>query len=251
MDTSPLYLDWQFWSALGSVTAIVLSQLPPMKLWFRPSRLDLEVHSRVQITHKIGNPNLCLFVSINNSGGRTIQVRSIEIVLSRDSTMIASLPAQNYFENTASQTAILFVPFTLKPGDTWAHPAVFLNLFDRAREKLYRTSELALKKDIQKKINARPSDDKSAVVAEPELISPFISIFDKLFIWEPGEYVMELSLNTKPENSALSEKYRFTLYESDSLELKSHIDDYKFGGGISYDINSHAGVFIPITKHTN
>ncbi|MEN3785461.1 hypothetical protein ABDZ30_04740 [Aeromonas veronii] len=249
MDTSPLYLDWQFWSALGTVTAIVLSQLPPVKLWFRPRRLEVEVHSRIQLTHKVGNPNVGMFVNLNNIGGRALQIRSIEIEIVRDGKPLLTLPAQNYFENTASQAAILFVPFFLRPGDSWSHPVIFLNLFDRTDEKFYRESESALKKDIQKKLNTRSKEENELVIAEPELVEPFTKMFNKLFIWNPGEYVIKLSVFARPGNIIFSEKYRFTLFESDAEELKSQSEDYKTGGGISYNLDSHIGVFIPISKH--
>ncbi len=163
----PFYADWQFWSAIAAVIAIVLSQLPPVRLWFRPRRLEVEVHSRVQITHKVGNPNLGMYVSVRNTGGRELRVRSLQISLSRDGTSLGSLPAQNYFETASSQSTVLFVPFSLKPGETWAHGTNFLHLFDRATEKLYRASESFLGAEIRRKLDARPENDKRAVVADP------------------------------------------------------------------------------------
>jgi len=37
---TPAYLDWKFWSAIVALLALVLSQLPPLHLWFRPRRLE-------------------------------------------------------------------------------------------------------------------------------------------------------------------------------------------------------------------
>ena len=48
---SPLYLDWTFWAALLSLVAIILSQLPPVHLLVRPKRLEVEVHSRIRVSH--------------------------------------------------------------------------------------------------------------------------------------------------------------------------------------------------------
>lgn len=246
---TPLYLDWQFWAAVVAGLALVLSQLPPVALWFRPRRLEVEVHSRIQVTHKVGNPNLGMFVSVRNTGGRELRIRSLRIVLARDNSPLANLPAQNYFENPSSQSSVLFVPFTLKPGDTWAHGTNFLNFFDRATEKLYRESESKLGADIRLKLDMRPEDDKNAVVAELDLVAPFVSLFHQLFIWQPGEYVAELIVETEPGSASFSRKYRFTLYESDSAELRAHIDDYRFGGGISYNADKHVGVFVPLSQH--
>jgi len=247
--STPLYLDWQFWAAVVAGLALILSQLPPVVLWFRPRRLEVEVHSRIQVTHKVGNPNVGMFVSVRNTGGRELRIRSLRIVLARDNSPLANLAAQNYFESPSSQSSVLFVPFTLKPGDTWAHGTNFHNLFDRATEKLYREAEFKLGADIRRKLDAKAEDDKNAVVAEPDLVTPFMNLFDKLFIWQPGEYVAELIVEEEPGSASFSRKYRFTLYESDSSELRAHIEDYKFGGGVSYNIDKHAGVFVPLSQH--
>lgn len=245
----PLYMDWQFWSAIVAALAVLLSQLPPVYLWFRPRRLEVEVHSRIQVTHKVGNPNVGIFVSIRNTGGRELRIRSLRIALTRDDVPLVNLIAQNYFENPSSQSSVLFVPFTLKPGDTWAHGTNFLNFFDRTTEKLYREAESALAADIRKKLQERPEDDKAMVIAEPKMVKPFMELFNKLFVWQPGEYIAELIVEAEPGSASFNRKYRFTLYESDSAELKAHTEDYKFGGGVSYNVEKHVGVFVPLSHH--
>lgn len=246
----PIYLNWEFWSAVAAVIAIILSQLPPIYLWFRPRRLEVEVHSRVQVTHKVGNPNLSMFVSVRNTGGRELRISKIQIALSRDNISLGTFPAQNYFENPSSQSSVLFVPYSLKPDETWAHATTFLNFFDRTTEKIYRESESALKADIRKKLDARPKKDEQPVVAEQALVTPFLTLFDRLFVWLPGEYVAELSVLTESSTVSFSRKYRFTLYESDCAELRSHVEDYKFGGGLSYNVDRHMGVFVPLSQHS-
>lgn len=246
---TPFYLDWKFWSVVVSGIAIVLSQLPPVYLWFRPKRLEVEVHSRIQITHKVGNPNVGLHVSISNTGGRELRIRGLQLNLSRDTKPLLSLPAQNYFETPSAQSSVLFVPFSLKPEEHWSHGVNFLNLFDRATEKFYRESESALASDIRQKIQARDADDKQLVMAEPALVTPFMGLFNKLFIWEPGEYIVELVVKAQPGSASYTKKYRFTLYESDTAELKSHTEDYRSGGGISYNVDRHVGVFVSISEH--
>ncbi|MBO1012039.1 hypothetical protein IPU70_00665 [Achromobacter sp. SD115] len=247
--SNPLYLDWQFWSTVLALSALVLSQVPPVHLWFRPRRLDVEVHSRLQVTHRVGNPNVGMYVSVRNTGGRELDVRAMRLSVSRDDNHLCKLPAQNYFETPSSQSSVLFVPFSLKPGENWSHGTNFLQLFDRATEKLYRESESALGLDIRRKLDSRPEFDKNPVVAEPPLVKPFIELFERLFVWLPGEYVVELVVDTEPGSASFTKKYRFTLYESDSAELRSHIDDYPIGGGLSFNVERHVGVFVPLSQH--
>jgi hypothetical protein len=188
-------------------------------------------------------------LEIRNTGGRELRVRSIRLNFTRDGKHSLSLPALNYFENPTSSTSILFTPFSLKPGETWAHAVVCLNDFDRQIEKEFRANLSALTADISNKIQSRTSDDKKTVVARPELVQPFELLFDKLFTWLPGEYIVEVQVNADPGSASYCKKYRFTLFESDTTELRNLKNDYKYGGGLSYNLPLHAGIFVPLSEH--
>lgn len=246
---TPFYLDWTFWAAALALVAIVLSQLPPLHLLLRPKRLDVEVHSRIGVTHMVGNPNASVVVSIRNTGGRELRVRSLSLDVLRDGKPLGVLPAQNYFETPSSQSSVLFVPLSLKPGETWAHSVLFLNFFDRLTEKQFRENVSALKSDIRDKLRARAEDDKNLVLANAVLVEPFQRLFETLFVWQPGEYVCELKVNAEPGSASYSKKYRFTLYESDTSDLRQHCDDYKHGSGLVYTSEGHGSIYIPLTEH--
>ena len=244
-----LYLDWQLWSAIIAVAALVLSQLPPVHLWFRPRRLEVEVHSRLQLSHKVGNPNVGMYLSIRNTGGRDLRIKTTQLSLIRDGIPVRTLPALTYFEAPTSQSSIIFVPFSLKPDEAWAHVTNFVLLFDRATEKNYKESEKALSFDIKSKILVRAIDDKLAVIAEPHLVKPFFDIFERLFIWEEGEYIIELKVDVEPGSASFTKKYRFTLHESDSRELRSHKDDYPFGAGLSFNAERDTEILVRLVEH--
>ena len=246
---SPVYLDWQFWSAVVAFLALFLTQLPPVKLWFRKSKLEVEVHSRVQLTHKVGNPNLGMYVGIRNIGGREVRVRSITVALARDGNALGVYPIINFFETPISTSAVLFVPFTLSPSETWAHGSNFLRLFDRNTEKFYRERESELRSNIQRKLAARTENDKELVVADTEYVEPFLEMFNRMFVWLPGEYTLDLQIEVESGKTAFVKRYRFTLFESDSEELRSHTDDFKHGGGLAYNVDRHAGVYVPLSPN--
>lgn len=246
---TPFYTDWTFWSAAVAFVAIVLSQIPPLHLLLKPRRVEVEVNSRIQITHKVGNPNVGLHVSIANRGGRNLRIRSLGLTISREGKHLISMPAQNYFEKQSDTSSVLFVPFSLAAGEHWSHGVNFLNFFDRPTEKFYRASEAALRSDIHEKLKNKNRDSQELATAEPDLSEPFVQLFSRLFIWEPGEYVVELIVETEPASATYTKKYRFTLYESDTEELKKHIDDYKYGGGIYFNVESHVGAFVPLSEH--
>jgi hypothetical protein len=126
---------------------------------------------------------------------------------------------------------------------------VFLNFFDRLTEKQFREDLSALDSDIRRKLAERPEAYKRAVVAEAALVTPFNALFDKLFVWLPGEYVVDLRVNAEPGSASFSKMYRFTLYESDTADLRQHKDDYPLGGGLSYNVERHFGLQVPLTEH--
>lgn len=245
----PFYLDWTFWAVVVAVAALVLSQLPPIHLLLRPKRLEVEVHSRIQVTHQIGNPNVALVLRISNTGGRELRIKHIELNITRDGKPVVTLPAQGYFETPSSQTSVLFVPFTIKPGDHWTHSVNFVTLFERQTEKIVRERASVLQADIHEKLERRPDGDKRAVVAEAENVAPFLDLFKALFVWHPGEYVAALSVVAEPGSSSYSRKYRFTLYESDAAELTKHTKDYKYGAGIHFTDDRHVGLQVALTEH--
>jgi hypothetical protein len=40
--------DWKFWSFFVAVVALILTQLPPIVLWFKKAKLDLELYSNIK-----------------------------------------------------------------------------------------------------------------------------------------------------------------------------------------------------------
>jgi hypothetical protein len=243
----PLYLDWSFWAVVVAFIAVALSQLPPVHLWFRRARIDLETHSRIHITHKIGNPNLQLHLILSNVGGRLVRVKNIIVKVKRDGKEVAVLPAQNYLQNPNDTNAIMFTSFSLKPKEEWAHIVNFLNYFSRADEKRYRSAESNLRADIlmQKQI---PGNKDVLVETTDDLVAPFKSIFDEKFIWNPGEYEIATLVITSNSRANITKNYRFTLFESDSAELSKVANDYKYGDGINWDSGNHPGVIAQITE---
>ena len=76
---TPLYFDWSFWAVIIALIAVVLSQIPPIHIILKRARLDLELYSKLSITHKLGNPNLQLHLILNNIGGRRVRVKNINV----------------------------------------------------------------------------------------------------------------------------------------------------------------------------
>lgn len=172
----------------------------------------------------------------------------MQISIQRDGTGLGDYPAQNYFEALTSKNTVLLTAFTPKQSETWEHTVNFLRYFDRTTEKWYRQCESALREDIHGKIEQRdPNAPKSLVEARPELVAPFVEFFEKTLVWAPGEYSVELTLTTDHSASNVGKRFRFVLFESDTMQLRSYVDEYKYGAGINWTNEKNTALLVPIT----
>ncbi len=246
VSSTPFYADWTFWVVSISFLALVLSQLPPVHLIFKPAKIDLETYSRIHITHQVGNPNLQLHLIISNIGGRDLKILGSKIDLYREQKLITSLVAQNYLQDPADLSPILLTRFLLKPNEEWAHLVNYFTLFNRKEEKTYRDAMHILKNNILNQ--GKPANSTDLVEADNSLVDPFLEMFDEKFIFEAGEYEMVVKIETDKQPIDIEYNYRFIVFESDTSELISCKDDYKYGDGIYWDSTKHLGINIPIAK---
>ena len=242
---TPLYADWSFWAVLIAFVAVVLSQIPPVHLMLKRAKLDVELHSRVNLTHMVGNPNIRAHLIINNIGGRVIKVKTITVKIKRDSIDVGNYQSQTYWQDPNDSDSVLFTQFLIKPSNEWTHVVNFVNYFDRENEKKFRLLEAQLKADIFEQ-RASFTDKEQIANAKQELVDPLIKLFDKNFIWLPGQYTIELQVETNFKRANITKKYRFTLVESDSEELTKYTEDYKTGEGILYSV-TNLGIYVQIT----
>ena len=70
----------------------------------------------------------------------------------------------------------------------------------------------------------------------------------KKFVWEPGEYAVEISVKCNDERQNVSRSFRFTLFESDSDELRGYVDKYKYGEGVYYASEINVGIITNILE---
>lgn len=244
----PFYLDWKFWAVVVSFIALVLSQLPPLHVILRRAKLEVEAHSLMYLTHKVGNPTAQLHLIISNPGGRELKIREISLHFKLSAEDAFVLPAQGYLQNPTDKDAVLLTPFKLKPKEEWAHIANFFNRLPRQDEKVYRQLESNLRQDIQAKLAVKPADQKAPVAANPENVQPLLKFFEARFRWLPGEYELTLQLQTEPKRASISKRFRFTLFESDAKELTDYREDYKYGFGVYITYQQHTGLLVPLAE---
>lgn len=248
MPPTPLYLDWAFWAVVAAGISIILSQLPPVLSWFRTAKIDLDVYSKVSITHKVGNPNLQLHLIITNVGGRKVRVEGINVTLTREGGELVSLPAQNYLQNQHDKNVSLLVPFSLSPTKEWAHIVNFLNYFDRIDGNNYQRIEDEMRTHLRDNLETLKEQPHSTLEHDVALVTEAIEFFNSKFIWKSGEYIMLVNVCTSDELANISKEFRFTIFESHTDQLKQITEYYKTGGGIYWTPSIPLNVVLPILE---
>ncbi len=245
MNSTPLYLDWQFWAAIVAAIALLLSQLPPLHVLFRKACLSCEAFSRLHITHKVGNPNAQWHLIIENIGGRTLRIKEIKLVFSRAGDDSFELPAQSYLRTPDAADAVMLTPFRLKPGEEWAHIVNFFSIFTRDDEKEYRPLESAIRSDILSQ-KEQPENKERFCEADTHVVEKLKAFFKRHYKWVAGEWEVELRIITDREEANISRKYRFSLFESEAKELFDYSDMYKFGAGVYWVSPAQPGLILPV-----
>lgn len=229
---TPFYTNWTFWAVIISLVALVLSQLPPIKLWFKKPKLEIELYSKFAISHKIGNPTLQLHLVINNIGGSKIRIKDISATIKRDNELLCTLPVQNYLQNQNDINPLIFVPCSLNSSEEWVHIINLFKFFTREDENQYRNLEAKMFSNFREKKKTVDPSSKDLIEIDEDLVKPFYDFFERHFIWKSGDYLLTFSINTDNEKANVSRNYRFTIFESHTEQLKEMIDSYKYGDGI-------------------
>jgi len=247
MENTSIFTNWTFWAVVISSIALILSQLPPVLFWFKRERIKLETYSRIYIDHKIGNPSIQMYLDIINVGGRLARIDKIVIDISRDSVRVKRLLAQTYLQNQSDKDAVLFNGINLRINEQWSHIINFSDFITRDNEKKLRLAIAEIREEINKKL-AIPDNKGKVVEAEKNFVAPFIDIHNETFIWKPGDYRIDIIIETRNRKANLEESFRFTLFESDSKELENLKEKYKTGDGVFWDSSNTKGLIVPIEK---
>jgi hypothetical protein len=249
---TPLYMDWSFWAVVVAFIAVLLSQLPPIHVLLKKAKLDLELYSKISITHRLGNSNLQLHLILNNIGGRRVRVKDIEVSIFKDGSHLMDLPAQNYLQNQNDQNTVLFTTFALDPKNEWAHITNFLNFFGRDDEKEYQKIEGDLLADFrshQKELKAKGADASDEFYEHPkELVQPAFEFFENHFRWKAGEYNMSVKVVTDSKSADITRSYRFTVFESHMEALSAIKEHFKYGGGLYWNPKIQTSVILEVSE---
>lgn len=70
--------------------------------------------------------------------------------------------------------------------------------------------------------------------ADPRFLQQVMQFFNNHFMWNRGEYTGTVTVHAEPSKATTSNKFRFTLFESEANELRKYSESYKYGLGVYY-----------------
>jgi len=169
--------------------------------------------------------------------------------ISRDGALLIEIPGLQYFEKPADTAPYLFNPVPLKGGERWRANVRFFVPPARMDDLELRKAISALRKDIvTKRSFLMPHQRELSVPADPDKVEPFIRIFEQRFIWKPGTYKVLMDIKTDPPSAAAAIPFSFTLFESETGQLREQIEDYKFGDGPIVAKAEHWTLFVNLER---
>ncbi len=243
-NNSPFYLELEFWSIVIAFIAILLSQVPPVKLWFKKAKLEIDTYESLWISHHIGNPLVQINLILKNVGGRTISVNKIFINVFRDGEKINILHLKNYLDKLNDTSYLQFGKFELKPNEDWNHGARFLNFFSREDSKKYKEADRKIKNEIEKL--KTPTEPNKIIKVDKSFTKPFIELFDKHFQWKDGNYSLDIHVETENDTANIVKTIKFTIFESLKEEFENDKNRYESGDRIFWYSDNYHGEWIDI-----
>jgi len=139
----------------------------------------------------------------------------------------------------------LFTPFRLKPKEEWSHNVSFFKFAPREDRQAFSALAKGLKDNITTKRATLPEKSPD-VEGDPGVVQPILGMFDANFFWRAGEYQIELHVETDSAKANTKRFFRFTLFESDSDQLKAHRDQLKFGNGVYFRLPPVEPTFVEL-----
>jgi len=243
-----LLKDPNFYIALGTLLALVLSQVPPLRLLLRRARLTVLPFRRIVFYHSVGNANCNLFLLLENRGGRRVTVNGIAFELSAGGKNVMTLPAQGYWTDFEAKVEYPLTRFYLEPGQTWAHTIHCFEELNREDERRWRDCVDSIRKDIFGQIQADQAAGITAAptkVAEEANVAKAMKFFQDHFRYEVAEYVLTIRVECSPASASSPSTHRFTLFESDVAAMRRQTERFKYGDGI-YFTGSNQESFVSV-----
>lgn len=241
-------------SAFVAVSAFILSQVPPIKKWFKGKRLRQVVAQQLQFTHgEFGLTWIYLWVDLENIGGKTTTVKRIKGFLFLNDKLLQPLIANTYYltESLPSATpwTLPFSEIALKPEERWSRYITLVDIDSytkdielKIKDLILKIKEDATKKEMERNKNMAntPIEKRPPIEVDMTYVNDALEIVDKLKKLQVGDYKLLICAYDDPDDKEDDKRplatkgYEFTLYPDQANDIFKDIDkdQYKYGYGL-------------------
>ena len=237
-----LFGDLKFWAIVISIVSLAFSTYPTIRNWWKGKMLQIEPQDAVMLSHKWGYTNINWALTLINSGGVTIRIKKIHLVLKKDGELF-KVPMRNFFRTSDAKTPSLYSSITLKPGEEATHVFCFFHKLPRSEEKAIREIISQANHEFSQPIEGSSGDSYKFLQPRKlseEIINKIDAIFKANFLLKCGEYEISVHAQDENDNNIASRTSRFTIFESDERDLRSITERYPSGDGVTYHSEQNA-----------
>ncbi|MDQ3780652.1 MAG: hypothetical protein M3354_08925 [Chloroflexota bacterium] len=241
------------WIAVAAFLALVLSQFPPVLpqvlARFRGSTVLLSSQDSLALTHHLGRIYLLLHVQIENTGLAPVAISKVDCVLRRIATgesmptrTVWRLPARTFYSESSTTFSgegppRLFIgTIHLKPGENWkevVHCYGSRSSEDEEEaQKIQDRFASHIARELQER-RASGTDDQRLIEVPDELVSEARKFMERMFDLTRGEYELYIAALDRYGKAISATKVKFIVYENTINVLRSIVEDYAYGFGVS------------------
>ncbi len=235
------------WGTVVAAIAVVLSQIPPLKVYFQRAHLKLSFPDRFTVLHHLGNPQIMMLVTLENVCARKVTVTKMEGLLLPPTGPAVVLPGQQYISRQlpgAGQLPpeLLLVGISLKPDESWGENVRFFASFSEDEEDYVNRIIGGMKKDIWNKQMARQmAGSLFPTETDEKLVADATAFFTHKFWLTKGNYTFLIAARDERGQLLAVQGTEFTLYENSISAMREATEEYKYGAGVYYPNQLSAG----------
>jgi|GEM_PF-2252740 len=220
-------------SSIIAFLALVLSQLPPLRVLIKGVKIKIVAEDKIKLTHFLGSVSLVFFLNIYNAGGRSVSISKIDCVIKNDNCLLLHLPPQGYYSRQPPSQAnqqiqeyfIGLIP--LKAGEAWGETVHCFSPWTQEEEEHVNDIILKIKNSIAK--NKNEYKKNVPTVADESSVNEAINEFERKFNLEKDEYHLLIAVFSESNEILAVTGYSFKLYDNHIQTLKAYTKRYKYG----------------------
>jgi len=188
------------------------------------------------IPDQLGIPEYQLFVSVKNSGNRTLQISSLSLEMTYPSGKQKSIPAQEYLTFLSGQQSAQQFPMTsvsIPPGANWAESVLFAPPLRPSEQQSMGRDTLRIYQSLTQQLE---QGARQPVAADQPDVDAAVAFFNNEFDLEEGQYKVEVLADVDGAKMKMK-TFSFVLYEFNIETIRSQTQDYKYGVGVYMPVN--------------